>query len=163
MDRSYIQLCALPPETYLRPDNFTTSLDRPGYDAEQYAKGLRISRESSQVSIAANGTWGCRPRSGGVGTSSEGIGYHAGTAALLRGFLDGPAPLVVYRDMPGGALTATEIKPGTGESAGGVQWCEACQEQRTGAHGAHPSYDEEARLYARELYRLGIHPCQDRD
>jgi hypothetical protein len=110
MSKPYSILTKLRPEAYLNPDNFVTTYDtiNPGQAAEQYAKGLEISRSAVSVGIACTGTWTARMPSG-VTTSSEGIGYHAHTASLLRGFLDGPAPLVVYRwdGHPGG----TEIKP----------------------------------------------------
>jgi hypothetical protein len=44
-----------------------------------------------------------------------------------------------------------------------IGWCETCQDQRTGPHGAHPSQDVEASLYARQMAAQGIHPSQDRD
>lgn len=95
---SYAELNALPPEAFLDPSRFVTSYDTAGHGAEQYAKGLKISRESESVNISASGTWGNRPLGGGgVGCSCEGIGYHANTADLLRGFLAGPAPVIVHR------------------------------------------------------------------
>jgi hypothetical protein len=50
----------------------------------------------------------------GVTSSNEGIGYRSNTADLLRGFLDGPVPMIVHRldDID------TDIKPrSSGESA----------------------------------------------
>lgn len=112
----YNELTALPPEAYLDPERFRTEWDDPdgAYAAQQYAEGLKISRQAETVCIACNGTWTARMRAGGVTTSYEGIGYHSCTADLLRGFLDGPAPLVVYRwSNPDG----TTIKTASGEAS----------------------------------------------
>jgi hypothetical protein len=109
---SYAILRALPADAYLVWENFGTHYDtmNPERAAEQYAEGLRISREAAEVSISCRGTWGARLASGGDVTSYEGIGYHAHTDSLLRGFLEGPAPVVVYR-LDG--EFCTEIKPRT--------------------------------------------------
>ena len=113
----YKILIALPPEAYVKPDDFVTEYDHDGvlsgHAAEQYAKGLKVSQHAVTVDISVGGTWGAK-LDRGVTTSCEGIGYHANTADLLRGFLDGPAPVVVWRlDVDG----PTEIKPRTGRSA----------------------------------------------
>lgn len=118
----YATLNALPAEAFLDPSRFVTDFDarnqaRDGYGDKQYAEGLKVSREAREVFISANGTWGADlkptlPGSLGASlTSYEGIGYHANTADLLRGFLAGPAPIKVYRR---NGETKT-IKPRTGE------------------------------------------------
>ena len=113
---SYPELNALPPEAFLDTARFTTEHDTdvPGRAGLQYRKGLEISLAAESVGIACNSTCTARMRGGGVMTSNEGIGYHPNTADLLRGLLDGPAPVIVYRygsDGPAGG--GTEIKPRT--------------------------------------------------
>lgn len=117
----YATLNAMPAEAFLKPENFVTPYDaanqaREGYGDKQYAEGLRVSREAVCVFINASGTWGATTKARpGCGQGSlqayEGIGYHANTADLLRGFLAGPAPVIVYRKDG----TRKEIKPRTGE------------------------------------------------
>lgn len=110
MSAGYDELNALPPEAFLDPDRFATGYDDPAYGKQQYAAGLKISQESESVHITAYGTWGAKDLDGnGSAISCEGIGYHKNTADLLRGFLDGPAPLIVHR--LGGV--SKEIKPRT--------------------------------------------------
>jgi len=109
MSWEYPELQEFPAEAYLEPSNFQTEHDctapgsRPAaYAVEQYQKGLRISKEAKRVTIGVDSVWGCLRRDGGMTRSYEGIGYHAGTCALLTGFLQGPAELVVYRWGPTG-------------------------------------------------------------
>jgi len=111
MSRGYRELNVLPPAAFLEPADFATSYDhQPDYAARQHALGVLTSLQAVSVSISCSGTWGAT-LSNGVVTSSEGIGYHAHTADLLRGFLDGPAPVIVHRwDGPAGG---TVIKPRT--------------------------------------------------
>lgn len=114
--RPYSELNLLSPEAFLRPEDFRTGYDSDSlasakYAEEQYQTGLGYSKRSRRVFICANGTWGADLDNGGIMTSYEGIGYHAGTAALLRGILAGPAPVVVYRWWKEGP--PTEIKPRT--------------------------------------------------
>ncbi|MGW2710752.1 hypothetical protein HKX69_05975 [Streptomyces argyrophyllae] len=119
--RPYSILNALPPEAFLKPEDFATDFDgrTPGYAEEQYLKGLEISREYDRVVIRSNTTWAaeCGPYvpeanvyMGNAAYSYEGIGYHAETAALLRGFLDGPAPIDVERRQDDYSVTTTRIK-----------------------------------------------------
>lgn len=117
----YTTLNALPPEAFREHERFVTGFDVAGddYAKEQYAKGLQVSAEYAEVDISANGTWGARGTAGqsentndASVSSSEGIGYHRGTADLLRGFLDGPAPIYVHRHS-GEGITRTCIKPRT--------------------------------------------------
>jgi hypothetical protein len=115
MTTSYAVLRALPPEAYLDPAGFRTGDDHlhgaNGYPAQQYRQGRSVSAEAEEIHITAAGTWGARLPAGGYLTAAEGIGYHACTADLLRGFLDGPAPILVWRD---GQPDPAEIKPRTG-------------------------------------------------
>lgn len=106
----YDTLNAMAPETFLKPENFVTTWDRADYGNEQFASGLKTSREAKTIYINASGTWGADMLSGAALSAYEGIGYHANTADLLRGFLAGPAPIVVYRR----SRSRTEIKGRTG-------------------------------------------------
>ncbi|MGE3483452.1 MAG: hypothetical protein AB7L09_01845 [Nitrospira sp.] len=107
---NYREIESLPASAYLNPETFVTLFDgMPSNVAEResrYRDGIRVSREAEYVSISARGTWSARCLDGGSLQSYEGIGYHANTAAFLRGLLDGPAPLRVYRRDG----TMTEIK-----------------------------------------------------
>lgn len=97
---TYARLNAMPAESFLNPDNFKTETDHlpeKGYAEKQYQLGLRISNESKEVGVSANGTWWARGKNGSQTTSYEGIGYHSCTADLLRGLLAGEAKFIVYR------------------------------------------------------------------
>lgn len=117
----YSILAALPAEAYAHWEIFMTPYDNqtPGYAAEQEAKGMRVSREYDEVIIAVNSVWSARTKGRAGGdrslTTSEGIGYHANTYALLRGLLSGTARVVVYRR---GVAHGTVIKQGTAEPTG---------------------------------------------
>jgi hypothetical protein len=112
--RPYSILDALPPEDFLKPENFVTDNDHkvPEFADDQYQEGLRISREHSRVIIRANSTWAAESRLKAE-YSYEGIGYHGHTASLLRGFLDGPAPIDVERRQEDYSVTTTRIKEAT--------------------------------------------------
>jgi len=113
---NYSELEALPPEAFLDPDRFRTEHDDPDDADEQYQKGLETSRKSESVGIAEGGTWLAKTPTGGLVTTTEGIGYYPNTADLLRGFLDGPAPVIIYRRSDDGYPLyneGTEIKPRT--------------------------------------------------
>lgn len=97
---SYKELAEKPASDYLVPENFRTSWDGPEgskYREEQYRTGLSYSENATRITIGQNSVWGASMKSSSVVSSYEGIGYHACTADLLRGFLDGPAEIVVYR------------------------------------------------------------------
>ena len=116
MSRPYSVLNALPPEAFLKWEDFVTGYDgiRPEYAAEQYANGLARSREGGRIIITRGGTWSADGPGFRYTTSYEGIGYHAHTASLLRGFLDGPAPIDVERsDEIGAWLPTVRIKERT--------------------------------------------------
>lgn len=121
MSRPYSILNALPPEAFLKPEDFATDFDiiNPAHAEEQYLKGLELSEEYDRIVIRENGTWAaeCGPYypeadiyMGNAAYSYEGIGYHAHTAALLRGFLDGPAPIDVRRRQDDYSVKTTRIK-----------------------------------------------------
>lgn len=106
-DRTITELSAMTPDMFLNPDNFKTLSDtwpqNVSYQTEQYQKGLAIGYESEYITISVSNVWGCQFKVspahpyGGSCSSYETIGYHAGTAALLRGMLDSGCPIKVYR------------------------------------------------------------------
>lgn len=120
-NRSYQILNALDPQEFLHPERFATTWPadmNPEFLAEKRREGLEISRGAERVYISAHGTWGADgvAGKGRVWTTSyEGIGFHAGTSALLEGFLAGPAPVDVIRIVDGEAVT-TRIKEATEET-----------------------------------------------
>jgi hypothetical protein len=65
-------------------------------------------RFPQDICIGVNSVWSALLKSGASVHSHEGIGYHAHTASLLRGFLDSGAPVIVYRWTDGG-ITETRI------------------------------------------------------
>lgn len=97
---SYEYLNALPPEAFKDPKNFVTEYDawpcNKDLAAKQYAKGLSTGKEYGKVGVGCYGTWFAE-KPGSYTTSYEGIGYHAGTADLWRGFLDSGAEVWVHR------------------------------------------------------------------
>lgn len=110
--QTYQQLNSRPASDFLNPDNFVTTYDKlnDAYRITQYEKGLAARKEYKSIFIGANGTWGAHTHTGGLVTSYEGIGYHANTADLLRGFLDSDIKIVVYRNSEEGTKEFT-IKP----------------------------------------------------
>lgn len=112
---SYKVLNAMSAESFLNPELFVTEYDNlsshieQGTKEKQYRTGLKVSREAKCVFISAYGTWGADLGNGTSLSAPEGIGYHACTADLLKGFLDGPAPVKVYR-MTDKGITCTTIK-----------------------------------------------------
>lgn len=96
----YKSLAMKPAIDYLGPENFRTDWDGnlgSSRREEKYREGLAWSAKAVRITIGINSVWGATLKDGGTLTSYEGIGYHSGTADLLRGFLDGPAEVVVYR------------------------------------------------------------------
>ncbi|MFK0231189.1 hypothetical protein ACIQUL_36095 [Streptomyces sp. NPDC090303] len=118
--RPYSILNALPPEAFLKSEDFATEYDEkfPELSEKNYQEGLKYSTEYGRIIIRTNSTWaaeggGIDPVTGAIhmgAYSYEGIGYHGHTAALLRGFLDGPAPIDVERRQDDGSVTTTRIK-----------------------------------------------------
>lgn len=113
--RSYKILNALPPEAFLNPADFVTAWGGEK-DTAYLAKQREVALEASwrayetggHVYVSANGAWGASGPGWFISTY-EGIGYHAGTAAVLEGLLEGPAAFDVYRDVDG-KVTRTRIK-----------------------------------------------------
>lgn len=100
---TYAELAALPALAYLSPEMFRTSFDAWHVNAgtnksKQYLDGLKTGQDSIEIHIAINSVWSARLKNGGHLSSYEGIGYHACTADLLRGFLDSGCKIVVHRD-----------------------------------------------------------------
>lgn len=99
--KSYSELSELPAEAYLDPANFTTSHDslaaNQKYEDKQYRQGLRTGKAALYITLSFKGVWGAVMKGGGSVRSYEGIGYHAHTAALLRGFLDSGVDIDVTR------------------------------------------------------------------
>lgn len=116
MFSGYAELDALPAEAFRNPALFVTPFDTlpenraAGRANLQYQTGLEIGREWDTITIGAHTTWGAHMDAGMKHLSAyEGIGYHACTADLLRGFLDSPARLIVYRYTDHG-ISETVIK-----------------------------------------------------
>jgi hypothetical protein len=108
--KPYSVLNALPAESFRNPAQFVTDWDviNPDQAATQYAEGLETGRNAERICIGVNSVWSALLKSGASVHSHEGIGYHAHTASLLRGFLDSGAPVIVYRWTDGG-ITETRI------------------------------------------------------
>lgn len=113
--RSYPILNALPPEAFLKPEDFVTGFDarNPDRAKAQYETGLLVANRSRRVGITAGGTWFADGLDGSFTTSCEGIGYHSNTADLLRGLLAGKAEFVVHRYTAQNHTTSTIIKHGS--------------------------------------------------
>lgn len=112
MYNGYQELNALPPEAFLDWQAFVTENDHlpsAGYADAQYAKGLKLGKESRSIHIAVNGTWSAEAQGNGTTFSCEGIGYHSRTAELLHGFIDSGCPIFVHRWSDAG-ITTTQIK-----------------------------------------------------
>lgn len=97
---NYSQLEKLPVKAYLNPQNFVTDFDsmhkQEKKDA-QYQKGLEIGQTSHEITINYKSVWSAQGLDSSHTSSYEGIGYHAVTSDLLRGFLDSGTPIVVLR------------------------------------------------------------------
>lgn len=101
--RSYKELAAMPAQNYLNPALFVTCFDGPNnaaWRARQYAKGLELATTYNEIHIAINSLWSAQKPNATM-NAYEGIGYHAGTADLLRGFLAGTAKVIVHRCIDG--------------------------------------------------------------
>lgn len=93
------------PADILNSKNFVTGYDGPinaDYRAAQYRKGKSIPAEKpgrGKLILSAELCWSFAwspEGGGGVIHSYERIGYHAGTAELLQGFLDSGCRIEVY-------------------------------------------------------------------
>lgn len=85
----------------LNPSDFVTEFDayprNAKYAEEQYQKGLDHGIKGWLISIDVDGRWSAS-RDGVHITSYERIGYHACTADLVRGWVDGGAAIHDYRE-----------------------------------------------------------------
>lgn len=130
----YAHLRALPPAAYLRPENFITEwpADKdPAKCERRYQEGLALGPRVRCFNVCANGTWSADMLDGGYMSSYEGIGYHACSAAFLRGILDSGAAVRIYRE--GGDLEGTLIQAKKCECGAEIQdharTCRDCAEQ----------------------------------
>ncbi len=100
MFTGYNELNELSPMVFCDPINFQTEFDTMPCNKDlhdrQYQLGLQTGRDYEVIIISAYSTWSAQSPHRFC-TSCEGIGYHACTADLLRGFIDSGAPIVVYR------------------------------------------------------------------
>lgn len=111
----YKTLSSLPAEAYLNSERFVTAFDAMHKNrdtaARQYQHGMDVGKRANRVHIAVNSVWSASMKDGGSLQSYEGIGYHACTADLLRGFLDSGVTIVVHRYADDGrAVSAVTIK-----------------------------------------------------
>lgn len=115
MSQTYAQLEARPASDYLNPDNFVTASDKfpeniaRNLAQQQFETGKKYGDDAKEVHISVRSVWSASLKNGGHVSSYEGIGYHAGTADLLRGFLASSAKVIVHRRCDDG-LTETVIK-----------------------------------------------------
>jgi len=65
--------------------------------AKKYEEGKQQGANSCVVTIAVNDVWGATEWRGASVSSCEKIGYHAGSAAFLRGVLESGCVVVVVR------------------------------------------------------------------
>lgn len=97
------ELAELSPEDFLFPEKFVTEwpIEKdPTFILNKELEGRNLSREAFRdggaIHISADCVWSHSAGSYSV-QSFERIGYHAGTWALLKGFLSGPAAIYVHR------------------------------------------------------------------
>ena len=96
-NKSYKEIDNLTPEAFQNPENFTTGYDTPESNQEQYAKVLEYSKNYDYFFVSANSTWGAQNFNHGMLTTSEGIGYHRSTNAILGAMLDSKKPVIIFR------------------------------------------------------------------
>lgn len=109
---TYAELRELPAEAYLDPSRFNNGFDdaHPRIGAENYEKGLKTGRAAKTIHIAVNSVWGASMLDGSSISSYTGIGYHTGTAGLLRGFIDSGCEILVHRDRTGESFQTIKIQ-----------------------------------------------------
>lgn len=104
---NYTELSQLKPTEFLNWKQFETSFDAMNNisedrDNKQYDHGLEIGNEFDYVTISRTSVWSAGMNAGGKSvTSYEGIGYHANTTMLMKGFIDSGCDIYVYRDSLG--------------------------------------------------------------
>jgi hypothetical protein len=105
------ELEELQPEAYLNWEQFRTPYDakQPDYCQQQYDEGLKIGSNARCIIINYNSVWNSSNKDNSHILSYEKIGYHAGTADLLHGFLDSEVQINVIRWTKEG-LELTTIK-----------------------------------------------------
>lgn len=112
MSKTINDLIAMSADAFTDPSNFLTDYDTNNqtYIAEQFYKGLNTGREATQITISIRNVWSARLPSGYMIYSYETIGWHAGTAALLQGFLASGVKIIVYRQLLNGTIEETVIQ-----------------------------------------------------
>jgi len=96
----YSEINKLSPNEYLNWEKFKTEHEiGSNIDIvdKAYKEGLKYSEQADAIFIGENGVWSADLKGGSYVSSYEVIGYHACSAWKLKGFLDGPASLIVYR------------------------------------------------------------------
>lgn len=118
--RTIDTLSQMPATDFLDTTKLVTNYDglNREYGNEQYNKGLEIGSKATEVHISVRNVWSAKLKTGGHMQSYETIGYHSGTAALMRGFIDSGVKIVVWRDLPADEsgdyrVTNTVIREGT--------------------------------------------------
>ena len=96
-------------ESFLNPNNFTTSFDNERLGKQQYAEGLKVGKEAQSIHIAINDVWNARMKNDSSLQSYEKLGYHANTSDLLRGFIDSKCEIIVHRYVEG-SFVSTKIQ-----------------------------------------------------
>lgn len=66
-------------------------------ESARYAQGIKTGEDCAYVTIAHNNVWSASTREGGLMTSSEKIGYHAGSVNFIGGVIDSGCKVYVYR------------------------------------------------------------------
>jgi hypothetical protein len=88
----------LPAAAFCYPRLFSTSYDNHTQEVENYEYGLDLGKRCHYVTVAVNNVWSAYTTGFCTITSSEKIGYHGNTAALLAGFIASGCEIRVYRD-----------------------------------------------------------------
>jgi hypothetical protein len=110
--RTIDQLSQMPATDFLDTTKLISDYDalNSQYGIEQYNKGLEIGHSATEVHISIRNVWSARMKNGGIMQSYETLGYHSGTAALMRGFIDSGVTIVVWRQntLDDGSYTVTD-------------------------------------------------------
>jgi hypothetical protein len=94
-----------PASAFLNSLAFTTDFDVDDEKMEKrYEQEAAKCAEYTEFSIAINGVWSARTKSGGCVSSYERIGYHAYSADLLQAALDSDCAIYVYRNGDNGIV-----------------------------------------------------------
>lgn len=97
---TYAELSNLPAEAYLNANKFRTvhdSFPEAGYADRRYREAHAMGVAGGVLHIGQNSVWAFEHKDGSNTWSSEGIGYHSCTYAVLQGFLDSGCKIKVHR------------------------------------------------------------------